>query len=57
MNKEQGKEIPDRFILNNVPSGFKLVIKDNETETILENSDEILLLILNKIDKIERTLA
>ena len=53
---EQKKEEVERYIKTAVPETVKEVVLDNKTENVYSDID-LLILILNKLEKIERSVA
>jgi hypothetical protein len=54
IKKEQ--TITDRYTLAQVPETMRVAVVDNKTEVVLSEMD-VLLTILNKVEKIERSVA
>jgi hypothetical protein len=56
--KETNPPIPikERYEISQVPESMRIVVSDNKTETIFTEI-EALVLLLNKVDKIERSIA
>jgi len=50
------KETTERYVLTEVPTGIEYRIKDNETDEVISSGD-LLIKILNKVDKIEKAVA
>jgi hypothetical protein len=53
---ETKKEEVDRYIKATVPETVKEVVLDNKTEKVYSDID-LLVLILNKLEKVERSVA
>lgn len=55
--EEIKKEEQTRYEKKEVPENYKLVVMDNKEKIVYEDLMDILTLILNKIEKIERSVA